>query len=174
MRKTIAIFLLLLFAFNTGGFLFVFKIQQIRIRKEVKHQIKIGVPDADLTVIVVSEEIKNEIDWKNEGEFSFRGVMYDIVRKSSNKNGNLQLYCITDTQETLLFADLNKQVNKQMETRKKDKNTVNNLFKLLTIIQVMPEYKYSECLIEIKKSDLQTAFYLSPSLDILIPPPKMV
>lgn len=172
MKKTLAIVTLILFAFNAGGYLFVFKFKQYQLRKEIKNQIKEGVSDKDLTLITLDSETIPYLEWKNKHEFLYQGQMYDVVRKGNDKNGNILLYCISDAQETLLFAGLNNLVNQQSPAKENEKSAFNQLFKLIARIHVLPEYKMSFFQEKDKICSVYRFFYKEPALDIKSPPPK--
>ncbi len=172
MKKTLTIFLLLIFAYNAGGYLLIFKIQQSRIRKEIKQQLKTGVSDVDLKLIILNDQTENQIEWKDENEFSLHGILYDIVKRTKDENGVSMFYCITDDQETALFAGLNDQVNKNTDARKNEKNALTNFFKLQSTLSSIPEYKANLSALEQKNYALISYFYSAPAIDILSPPPK--
>ncbi|MBN1651258.1 MAG: hypothetical protein JW857_08015 [Bacteroidales bacterium] len=172
MKKTLAILTLILFAFNAGGYLIVFKIKQYQYKTEIKQQIKGGISDENLTVIALNSETRAQIRWKDKHEFIYKGQMYDVVRRVEDKNGNTFLYCITDYQETLLFADLNNLANKKQSENQE--NAFKNLVKLIAPLDVLADFKRS---IHLNKSDLKPKYrfvYNEPSLEIQIPPPKNV
>ena len=80
----------------------------------MKVMIKAGVPDDELTLIYHTEVNAHEFKWFHSREFSYQGMMYDIVNEEENAPGVRMLHCITDHQETALFVHLNRMV-KQSE-----------------------------------------------------------
>ncbi len=111
-RKITALLFIFIFAFNAAGYYFVFKIKQQKIRKEVKQRIRNSIPLEELTLFIFdtsSEEYK-KIKWVEEHEFRYNGSMYDIVRQSPGRNGNVSFYCINDSDEEKLFAGLDKYI----------------------------------------------------------------
>ena len=64
----------------------------------MKEKILHEVNEEELTVIPIIENSK-EISWEDNGrEFTYRGNMYDLVKKQT-VNGKQVLYCINDTKE---------------------------------------------------------------------------
>lgn len=172
LKKTLAILTLFLFAFNAGGYLFVFKIKQYQLKKEIKQQIKAGISEEVLTLITLDSETSSTIVWKDEHEFILKGQMYDVVRKGTDNKGNALLYCITDTQETLLFAELNNLANKKQS--EKTKSAYKQIVNLIALETVLPDYKLTCCQ---EKREIRPRYryiYSEPSLEIQIPPPKFV
>lgn len=73
--------------------------------------IKAGVPEDELTFIYHSKANAHEFKWAHSREFSYRGMMYDIVREEISEPGVRLLHCVTDHQETALFVQLKQLVN---------------------------------------------------------------
>lgn len=108
--------------FNMSGAYLIFESARFNIRKEVKQRIKAGVPADQLFTLRfrTCDILKGTagIQWKESNEFSYNGLMYDIVKK--NIDGEYTIYeCINDKQEDQLFAKLDELVKK---TTSKNKN----------------------------------------------------
>ena len=174
MKKTSAILLLCIFSFNLVGLFFIFKAQQYQVRQEIKQHIKKGIPENELTQIIVTPENKNQLNWEHEKEFRYKSEMYDVVKKEIIDGTTILYYCIADNQETTLFANLDEQVKKNMNTKNNGNNPVKNLFKLLSNIYSLPQ-KYVWILFETNTANTYeySYYYTSPLLDIASPPPKM-
>lgn len=108
MNRFISWSILLLFLVNTGGFYYIFKIKEYRIKKEIKSKIKKGVPEDELKTFVISEANKHEFEWEHSKEFEYHGKMYDVVYRSKHSDGSEILKCVSDDQETALFKHLDK------------------------------------------------------------------
>ena len=80
----------------------------------MKMMIKAGVPEDELTFIYHTEDNAHEFKWFHSREFSYQGMMYDIVNEEESAPGVRLLHCVTDHQETALFVHLNRMV-KQSE-----------------------------------------------------------
>lgn len=174
MKKLIFIALTSIFLFNLGGFFIVFKYQQSAIRKEIKKQIKEGVPEDELTIIKQTSENFDELVWiKPKKEFTYKGTMYDVVRKTIEDNGDVTYYCINDTQETTLFVNLDNQVKKNMDARNNGKNPFQHFFQTLFFVEnsVNVSFDFLET-----KNDSHFYYshnYSSPAINIPGPPPRV-
>lgn len=122
--KTIAsILFLFILLFQSAGYIIVFKVQQNLIRHEIKQQIKSGVPESEQVLLVISHAIQQnrEVFQRiHSREFRYYGKMYDVI-KQEDKNGTTWFFCISDEQETSLFARLDEQVKKEMQTPASEK-----------------------------------------------------
>lgn len=157
------------------GLLLVFKIQQYQIRKEIKHLIKLGVPDNQLVHISISPKNENQLEWMHSKEFRYKGTMYDIVKTELINDTTTLYHCVTDQQETKLFANLDEHVKKNMNSKNNGSNPIKNLFKFLsTLYSQSQNQTWPSCqLKEVAKCQF-SYFYSSPSLDITSPPPKII
>lgn len=116
LKKIISILLLLALGLNTSAYYFYLKVRQSKIRKEMKMMIKAGVPEDELTIIYHTETNAHEFSWVHSREFSYRGMMYDVVHEESNEPGVRILHCVTDHQETALFVNLNRLVKQTAQS----------------------------------------------------------
>lgn len=125
--------MLSVFLYNQAGYFIAFKLEQYEVRKEIKQKIKNSVPGNELAVITVDRHNRGELIWLEEGrEFLYRNQLYDVVRLETKGDATV-FYCINDTQEEQLFAELDKHVRGQMETNSSDHKhsheyTVKNYF----------------------------------------------
>lgn len=172
MKKLFAFFLVLILVFHSCGGLIVFKLRQAITRHEIKQQIKKQVPAGELAVIIQTQENKDLFDWIEDHEFRFQGTMYDVVRQEKDSSGAIIYYCITDHQETQLFAQLDEWVQKCMSS---DPGTdgVQSLLKLLAGVYLLSEnepicIKVMANLLQAYKPDP----YSSHTLEITVPPPR--
>ena len=174
MKKALAILLLIVFTFNMAGYFIAFKIQQLEVRKEIKQQIKLGVPEGELIRITVNAANKHEFEWEHAREFHYKGSMYDVIRKEVIDEATTIYYCINDTKESILFANLDEQVEQQMDTKNKN-HPEKNLFKILSGIFFQPHNtKWILPQINIKINYHFSYNHSSPALAIASPPPKTV
>jgi len=103
--------------FQSTGYYMSFKIQQQRIRHEIKQQIKAGVPQEEIVLLILSRAVqddRDEFQRIHDHEFRYQGKMYDIVRQEDHGEATW-FYCISDEKETLLFARLDEQVKNEMK-----------------------------------------------------------
>ena len=168
----------LVFLFNITGTFFLFKIQQYGIRKEIKRQIKEGVPEGELHQFILSKNQYANLDWVRPGlEFRFGKEMFDIVR-TENMEGEIKLHCVNDFDEALLFIQLDRRVEKKIEQESKTPNSaLNSIGEILKIVYLKWEFK--ESLIHFVKRPSQNFVdlennYSSIYLEIHTPPPDIV
>ena len=121
MKKTAAIFLLFIFLFNIMGYFFAFKAVNYQVKKEIKKQIKHGIPDKELTIIVIKSSESTELTWIESDEFIYKEEMYDVI-KSEISDKTTIYKCLKDTQEKKLFAHLDEHIEKHIADNKPLKN----------------------------------------------------
>lgn len=175
MRRLLLLFLLFVFTFNSVGYYFVFRILQEQIRSEVKDQLKQQIQENKLHLITIKETEARKLDWEREGkEFSYKGMMYDVVR-TEKQEGAISYYCISDVEESHLFAMQYLLVEEHLAHSKKN-NTAKKLLK--NFLDKLFINKYS---IEIELLKAVTLTILpfkeslqSLALDVIAPPPKLI
>jgi hypothetical protein len=176
LKKLVSIFLVFLILYNMMGYIVVFKSYQYAIRNEIKTRIKEAIPENELTIIrLTDEDIKNRkkgykrIDDK---EFSLSGKLYDIVR-SQSCGDTTTFYCINDSKEEQLFANLDEHVKRQMDTNGPLRNRANTLLKNLVKQALIYNYSFavpesSALTYSLTNTNLPEFFYKN----IPNPPPK--
>jgi len=131
LKRTFSIFLLISFLFNTAGYLLIFLLLQSSLKDNVRE--KISSNNYSQTLIVFANKNLNdgitELKFHDEKEFSFKGKMYDIIKRE-NKNDSVYFYCLADTKED----ELNLALIKKGETGDSDKNS-GNLVLLKNVLQ---------------------------------------
>ncbi|MCB0555712.1 MAG: hypothetical protein KDD02_19350 [Phaeodactylibacter sp.] len=175
MSRIFAIILPCIFALNIFGVFAVFRIQRLQIRREIKAQIKQGISEKELFKITVAPEHASALSWKKDDEFRYKGIMYDVVRKEIINDSTIIYYCISDRQETALFANLDELVRKGMHSRKDSNKPLENLFNLFSKIfyhtrEIAPIDVRLDGLVHCARFD----GYTSPFLRIPSPPPELV
>ncbi|MCX6183381.1 MAG: hypothetical protein NT150_15830 [Bacteroidetes bacterium] len=80
------------------------------IKKEIKNKIKNSLPANELTIVRCTPNNEHELKWEDDKEFIYKENRFDVVKKTRNKDGSITYYCINDTQEKQLFANLHKLV----------------------------------------------------------------
>lgn len=152
----------------------LFKIQQNQIRKEIKKQIKENLDSQELSMIRVTSENQNQLHWEHNKEFRYRGIMYDVVKKEVIDNVTTIYYCITDTQETTLFACLDSLINKSMETKCNGIHPLKNLLKFLSNLYFLVPYIGSDFSFKKVLFYAYNGNYHQPWFEIDSPPPKFI
>ncbi len=172
--------LLLLFAIicNMTGYYIVFKAEQSRIRRSIKTQIKKGVPENELHYFSLSQDEYDNLHWeRTDKEFRSVNTMYDIVRIEKTSD-SIHLYCINDSEETVLFAKLDDLIKKKMERESGKANSpvskVIKAMKTVFIPDAFIDYAISMESIHSFDSNTSRSFYSAPFIEILTPPPGTV
>ncbi|MGE0561829.1 MAG: hypothetical protein AB7O47_08440 [Flavobacteriales bacterium] len=175
-KQTFAILLLITLLFNTIGVVVLFKIQQYQVKKEIKQRIKQDLPPEELTTIVLTQQNSHEFDWEHEREFRYKRIMYDVVKKERVNETTTLLHCITDNQETALFAKLNEEVKKNMDSKNNGTSPLKNVFKLLSSIYFPNEEitLHLDAFLIKKPLVSYSCYYQMPFIDITSPPPELV
>ena len=173
MKKACSILLLFVFSFNLVGVAIIFKVQQFQIRREIKRQIMRGIPDEELCVISVNQANDAELFWLGDDEFFYHGSIYDVVRKVTLSETEATYYCINDTLEENLFANLDTLVKRQKTSREPWGGLVKKLYQLLAGLF----FKSQETISFLHKSPSKIGWYFSVTyrsvfLSIASPPPQ--
>ena len=172
-KKFISIIIITVLLFNAIGNLIVFESMRYTIKKEVKSDIISKTSDHNLITIIVDTNTKKNIRFMDDDEFMYNGRMYDIV-KQENKNDTTIYLCSNDTKEDELFANLNTEVKKNMDTNPVKQKTQ----QILTKISISLFYEevnndhpdtYSSYYYKTKTQNILTTDY-----DVLTPPPKVI
>lgn len=168
LKRILSIFLLTTLLFPVFGTLFLFKYQQKMLRREIKAQIVAGLDEEDLVLFVFSEKEKELLDWKHDKEFSFRGVMYDIV-KQKNEHGNYYYWCWKDDKETTLHLKLEQLfANAYGKDSKNQQQKVQlNLFNKTLFIPVVENWKPIFSLVQIVPPNFH---YFFSEKSLFLPP----
>jgi hypothetical protein len=175
MRVISGILFFVLILFNLAGIPIAFKFHQLRIRREIKNQIKSGIPEEQLHHLSFSSERSGDIQWTQRNrEFIYRGDRYDIV--FSRKEGSIiHYYCINDREEESLFANLNELVgNKLKNDCQSNKNLTVKLIRALTTLYILNDSLTSITAYHRKLSHFTgfTFSLSSPFYEYNSPPPK--
>ena len=167
MRKFTSLILLVIILFVSNGYHLYFKYLQYQIQEEVKHEIKNGLNEKDLSLIIVSTKNINKIKWtKKNKEFSYKGEMYDVV-KIKTENNKTYFYCLNDVKEKDLIA------NYSHHNRHK-----NNILSILKKV-LNSKYIQKSLILNSKHGNTDihfsnfTQLYKSVFSEILSPPPKI-
>ncbi len=133
MRRIIAYILLLSIFYQCAGYILVYKANFMLCKKEMKRKIKAGLSESELTYFTFSITDFKNLDWLNRKEFRHQNTLYDVVKKINTENDSVKVACINDTQESVLFANLNEHINSFSDIQKDGKPSTKILLKLLKI-----------------------------------------
>jgi hypothetical protein len=163
---------------NAIGYYPLFKIKQWQVHEEMKSLVRASLSDDKLKCITVTAnneyKIHWEWEWEEEQEFTYEGKRYDVVR-SHIVGATTYYYCIQDTQETKLFAQLDEEVDRQMEDKKNPlQRTAKKMLKTFSsLIPAQEDQSFTHLLL---KAEQYFAFHHSlyqyDFLNTLNPPPK--
>lgn len=144
------------------------------MRREIVHSIKKGVPDSELTTITVSVKNQHELEWKNDEEFRYNQMMYDVVHAEKTSENTTVYYCLSDAQEQQLIAEYTKDQQKNNQQKKRRSSTA-KVFKFLPRINLLPQKQESPLVQENEKNAFFYPETLSQRwLEVSSPPPKQV
>lgn len=110
MRKLVSYSLFFLFTWQIIGFVGYFEFSHYRLKKEIKTLLKQGVPKDELVYFSFDQQQLKELVWLKKNEFDLNGNLFDVVRRRTS-NGKTHMECISDKQETILFAHLEESVS---------------------------------------------------------------
>lgn len=144
---------------------------QHQAKHEMKQRIKNSVSREELTALYFTAAEYKNIDWFEENEFRLNGDMYDVVRKTTDDNGNSVVYVINDKKEKELFIELEKQTNRYDENSAAEEEDTQKTLELFS----NPLIEFTYLLHE--KSVLPSLAYQSSLRsfvrEIQPPPPKL-
>lgn len=175
MRQIIGLFLLSVFIFNLTGVMLVFKIQQMSIKQEIQNQLKREISEDKLHVLTLSAAEVSVLNWEEENEFTYKGKMYDVVKKELLADSSIRYYCIDDQQETELFSELNDLIKKNTDSDNPISQAAKKLLKFLSLLYINEKWTTNSnnfnlsALLQLYKDN-----YTSPQLNLNFPPPKAV
>lgn len=178
LKKFTSYTLLLLILFGITGVFVVFKIEQIQIKKNIKQQIKMGIPEKKLTTFIFSNSVYKHLNWKEiNKEFIIENNLFDVVGIHKMKD-SVQVICIDDKSETLLFAQLNDMVKRKLEQESNlPESPINKAVKLLKSVYISKiiHFQFNNCFFKIHSKNIEThSSYISPYIENLTPPPNFI
>lgn len=168
-----ALFLLMVFVFNSVGPFLKF----VLLHQKIVHQMQEYIfyhSKKELYTVTVNEENAHLLRWHHQKEFSYHGMMFDVVEKVLIDEQTTEYHCVADYKETVLFENLDRFIRKDASPKAHLKIPKVHLFQ-----QSLPE-KQNLVLIPqpnwekyTKKQWLYHLHYLSPLLVINSPPPEL-
>lgn len=95
-----------------------FELRRMSLRKEMKHRIRQGLPQAELVRFTFTVAEYAALEKEDDGkEFWVDGHIYDVVRISSDTDGSFHIEAVDDRDEARLMADLQDLLKDGMEQR---------------------------------------------------------
>jgi hypothetical protein len=174
MRKCFGWCFLLLFSWQLVGYVVFFEWKHTRIKKEIKSLLKRGVPPEELVDFHFNTSQIERLKWLKKNEFEWNNQLFDVVQSFTGCDGITHFRCISDTQEKVLFKDLNKHIASNLQDDSQN-STVLKLVKVLLIdrfefpdptIEVYLPERRQDCFVYLSKLS-------SPFIPIHTPPPNL-
>lgn len=114
-KKWVCSILLLAFGWSILGNFLSMELQLSSARKEIKHKLKNGVPDSERVVFTFTDNYcTTKLVWTKPNEFRLGNRFYDVIESQSIADGKRRMECISDIQESKLFAELNTLLGKEL------------------------------------------------------------
>jgi hypothetical protein len=175
LKKTIAIFLILLFAINLFGGVLLFLIQKSEIQNEFRQYLKHSVSVNNLTLIKITKNNKsnNSLIFTKRDEFRYKGSMYDIVKKKVTKEA-IYYYCFNDKKEENLRKNFVNNFKRSEEGSNSSKRNFLILEKLLTIGFLDRKDKFENVIKDKQTTVFITSHHISFITDTSSPPPESI
>ena len=158
-----------------GGFYAILAIEREEIREKIEQKIIKSLKKSDLICIVANDENLPKIIWERpEKEFHFEGSLYDVAYVETVL-GVDYYYCLSDKDETILEAKIDKLLENQT-----DKFPLRNQSKRMLHFLSEPLLKYNKPVFQFnyfinKNTPIFTQltfFYLSNLVSKLKQPPQ--
>ena len=175
MKKALTLFLLSIFLFNAIGYFLVYKVAQYQLKGEVKLEIKSGIDSDELKILTINKNNLKNIEWLEAGkEMRYNKQLYDIV-KSTETSSAITFYCINDTKEESLIANLDEHINTHIAANKpvqNQKKVIENVIKLY--FSNVHSAKFNVVALNTTQFLIPNLIYSSTLIEADSPPPKSV
>lgn len=175
MKKTLTLFLLSIFLFNTIGYFLVYKVAQYQLKDEVKLEIKSGIDSDELKILTINKNDLKNIEWlESNKEMRYNKQLYDIV-KSTETSSAITFYCINDIKEESLIANLDEHINTHIAANK----PVQNQKKIVDIViklyfSNVHSAKFNVVVLNTTQFSSTNLIYSSTLIEADSPPPEFV
>ncbi|MCB0585287.1 MAG: hypothetical protein KDD06_08180 [Phaeodactylibacter sp.] len=160
MRKLLPISSLLFVLLCPSGLAFLFFAwQKYQLKENVKKQLLAGMDASELTVFKLSKADAGALlEWEEEGEFEYRGQMYDVV-ETAVEGDSIRYLCYPDVAESRLEKELRRLLAKPLNN---DPATAGNAQRLISFYQSLFCVETPLCPLPARKSPQAHFFYASP------------
>jgi len=175
LKRIISIFLILLIAFNAGGFFFVYFQLGNYFKQIAFNKINDFVPLEKLELIKININSvtfndDNIYDRVNDKEFSYYGKMYDIYKEDISGD-TLYLYCVSDENEDVINNAIDIYINEKKNDN--SNSAIANIIKIFITIALTPnETNYNIINAFNNISNLYQITYQNIFIDVPYPPPR--
>jgi hypothetical protein len=172
-KKVIAILLLGVLTYSLIGFVLMFKIMVTRVRQDMQAQIEHDTGKQPLTVLNYNTLNRGDFSDMANGELSYKGERYDVVKQQKLNNGSIVFYCIHDAVETALISYLSDDVANTLDSQS-HKNTL-RFYRFMVDWYMLSSVKYYTAPLARAKTSLIAAMQRldAPFIGLHAPPPKL-
>ena len=176
-KKILVFFLFSCLVLHVIGFYIVFRFHQEIIRKEMKSFLKSNKLNIEITEIEIPlyDGQLNDPDFnrEEEGEFSYRGVMYDIIETRQTANSVI-FRCIDDKKETDLVKKYKDISKSDFDNTPKSKSMI--VLNLISSFYTFPSIISEACIVSIPCDHFLIYIRNIPSCsyDVITPPPRFL
>lgn len=134
MKKTIAVFFLVIFLFNVGGYHLLFWSLRVQAKKDLLHRLDASAYSSDDVVVLtlpvsIPYPIHDAAFEPASGELEYQGVFYQLV-KQKIENDTLFMVCVKDHNQAALQQTMNEFTNLTQNLPANTKHTMDLLSKL--------------------------------------------
>src|SRR3989339_594589 len=126
-RNIMLLLVVLVFAFNSFGFVFYFLIERENAKEEAFKKMVLPESKEKIEILSISKSVINEgkiFQRIHKKEIKYEGKMYDIV-KEEKRSDRIIFYCIHDEKEDKLEKDFAKTVNKNLNQKAVTGSSIN-------------------------------------------------
>ena len=116
MRRLFTILLLVVFLYNTIGFVGVFRALQYLAVQEAQHHLQDAGKLPNTIMILDKNDTRKAIQWVNTDEFIYQGRLYDVLKQQPTANGHTAYYCLNDSKEESLLDALKEHISRYLDT----------------------------------------------------------
>lgn len=174
-RNLVIPILIGLILFHSEFHFILFKGLEVKYKREIKTQIKSGIPEDKLIEFVfhksiVNNEIKN-FKWIKNYEFRYEGEMYDII-KTKVIGDSIYYSCYHDLKESALFSNLHKHLLDFISTNKANKKEILNIIHDYSKFYVSYDLSFFAVFTSFQFSTIN-CFNIKPTIfEVISPPPN--
>jgi hypothetical protein len=175
LKRILSIILILLIAFNAGGYFFIYYQLENYFKQIALNKINEFIPlerleKIELNTKSVSSEAMKNVKIIDDNEISYYGKMYDVY-SIEYQNGITILYCINDENEDIIQNAFSEYLNEKNSIN--DVKAVTNIIKILITLGLEPIHSFYNPIQS--RNDLSFSYSIllqKINIDIPSPPPR--
>ena len=177
MKKIFSILLILLIAFNAGGYYFIYNQLENHFKEIAFNKINDYIPLDQLEKIKIEKksinyELEDKFERVDEKEIIYYGKMYDIYFEEKNQD-TLIFYCINDEYEDIIHKAFAEYINEK--DGNKNYKAISNIIKTLIITGLEPIQDIATLLpFNNEITYIKHLIFSDTKLDIPVPPPRFI